>query len=191
MQDILLVTNTDSSEGFIKELLMNTSYGKIFTAYNYSDATHLLEVHKFDLVIINAPMRMELGDRLAKYAAQRTTTTILFIARESTHVQTKNQLTHFGVLCIKKPVAVKPFGQLIKIVENTRTKINAMERDHIEVLSVIDEIRAIDAAKWHLIADFNISESQSTRAVDSYSYENQITRLEAAEAILNGAIKQI
>ena len=64
----------------IKELLMNTSYGKIYSAFNYSDATNLLDVHEFDLVIINAPMRTELGDRLAKYAAQRTTTSIMFIA---------------------------------------------------------------------------------------------------------------
>ena len=54
MQDILLVTNTDASEGFIKELLMNSTYSRILNAYNFSDATNLLDVNRFDLVIINA-----------------------------------------------------------------------------------------------------------------------------------------
>ncbi|MDH8678285.1 hypothetical protein QE109_09010 [Fusibacter bizertensis] len=191
MQDILLITNTDSSEGFIKELLMNTSYGKIFSAFNYSDATNLLDVHEFDLVIINAPMRTELGDRLAKYAAQRTTTSIMFIARESTYLQTKELLTNFGVLCIKKPVVVKPFQNLLKCIETTRTKIHAMEKDHIEVLPMMDEIRTIDAAKWYLISKFNISESQSARTIDSFSVERELSRYAAAESILQGAIKEL
>lgn len=191
MQDILLITNTDSSEGFIKELLMNTSYGKIFSAFNYSDATNLLEVHEFDLVIINAPMRTELGDRLAKYAAQRTTTSIMFIARESTYHQTRDLLTNFGVLCIQKPVIVKPFQQLLKSIETTRSKILAMKKDHIDVLPMMDEIRTIDAAKWYLIYKFNISESQATRTIDTYSVDCQITRYESAEKILQGAITEI
>lgn len=191
MQDILLVTNTDSSEGFIKELLMNTSYGKIFSAFNYSDATNLLDVHEFDLVIINAPMRTELGDRLAKYAAQRTTTSILFIARESTYHQTRDLLTNFGVLCIKKPVAVKPFQQLLKTIETTRGKISAMKKDHIDILPLMDEIRTIDAAKWYLISKFNISDSQATRTIDSYSVESQVTRCVSAELILKGEITEL
>ena len=144
MQDILLVTNTDASESFIKELLMSASYGRIFNAYDQSDGTHLLDVHKFDMVLINAPMRYELGDRLARYAAQRTTTSILFIARETSYLQTKDVLTKFGILCVKKPVQVKPFQQLIKVVESTVSRIAKMEAEGFDVKSIIDELRLID-----------------------------------------------
>ena len=191
MQDILLVTNTDASEGFIKELLMSASYGRIYNAYDQSDGTHLLDVHKFDMVLINAPMRYELGDRLARYAAQRTTTSVLFIARETSYLQTRDILTKFGILCVKKPVQVKPFQQLIKLVESTGVRIAKMEAEGIDVKAVIDEIRLIDAAKWHLIAKFNISEAQASRIYESYVSEFGFSRLDTAERILDGAISEI
>jgi len=191
MQDILLVTNTDASESFIKELLMSASYGRIYNAYDQSDGTHLLDVHKFDMVLINAPMRYELGDRLARYAAQRTVTSILFIARETSYLQTKAVLTKFGILCVKKPVQVKPFQQLIKLVESTGARIAKMESEGIDVKMIIDEIRLIDAAKWHLICTFNIGDSQASRLYESYVSENNLSRLTAAEKILDGAITEI
>lgn len=191
MQDILLVTNTDASESFIKELLMSTSYGRIYNAFDHSDSTNLLDVHKFDMVLINAPMRYELGDRLARYAAQRTVTSILFIARETTYLQTKDMLTKFGILCVKKPVQVKPFQQLMKLVESTGTRLAKMESEGIDSKLIIDEIRLIDAAKWHLICAFNISESQASRVYESYVTENNLNRFVAAEKILDGAITEI
>jgi len=191
VQDILLITNTDSSEGFIKELLMNASYGKIWTAYNYSDGTNLLDVHPFDLVIINAPMRDELGDRLARYAAQRTLTSILFIARESIFALNHDTLTKFGVLCIKKPVAVKPFQQLIKVVESTCTQITKSTLSTSELRSQIDEIRLIDASKWHLISTFNISEAQATRTFEQFALDRKVDRLTAADLVLLGGISSL
>ncbi len=191
MKDILLVSNTEASESFIKELLMSASYGRIFNAYDQSDGTHLLDVHKFDMVLINAPMRYELGDRLARYAAQRTTTSILFIARETSYLQSKDVLTKFGILCVKKPVEVKPFQQLIKLVESTCARIAKLEAEGSDVKSMIDEIRLIDTAKWHLIRLFKISDSQASRLYESYVSENNLSRLNAAERILDGAISQI
>jgi len=143
------------------------------------------------MVLINAPMRYELGDRLARYAAQRTTTSILFIARETSYLQTKDVLTKFGILCVKKPVQVKPFQQLIKIVESTVSRIAKMEAEGFDVKSIIDELRLIDAAKWHLINTFNISDSQSSRVYESYVTENNYSRLYAAERILEGAIMEL
>lgn len=191
MQDILLITNTDSSEGFIKELLMNASYNKIWTAYNYSDGTNLLDVHPFDLVIINAPMRDELGDRLAKYAAHRTYTSILFIARETVYAMNHDMLTKFGILCVKKPVAVKPFQQLLKVVESTCVQVSKLEKHKVECRERIDEIRLVDAAKWHLISQFNISESQATRTFELFAIDRKVSRLTAADLILLGGISAL
>ena len=191
VQDILLITNTDSSEGFIKELLMNASYGKIWTAYNYSDGTNLLDVHPFDLVIINAPMRDELGDRLAKYAAQRTHTSIFFIARETMFAMNHDILTKFGILCIKKPVAVKPFQQLIKVVETTCAQVAKMDKENKDNRERIDELRLIDAAKWHLISQFNISESQATRTFEQFAIDRKVSRLTAADLVLLGGISAL
>lgn len=187
MQDILLVTNTDASEGFIKELLMNTTYSRMLNAYNFSDATNLLDVNRFDLVIINAPMRHELGDRLAKYAAQRTTSSILFIARESTYDQTLEIMHSFGVLSVKKPVPVKPFSQLLKLVENSSKRVAKLYEDGTEVLNIIDQLRTVDVAKWFLIQKFGITESQAHRIVEKYAMDHQLHKYIAAEKIVQGA----
>jgi len=189
MQDILLITHTDTSENFIKELLMSTTYGKLYNAYDLSEGTHLLDVHNFDLVLINAPMRYELGDRLARYAAQRTTCSIMFVARETSYQQTKDVLTKFGILCVKKPVQVKPFQQLMKCIDLTRSQLLKMTANGIDIKSIIDEIRLIDTAKWHLIQTFNISEIQASRLYESFVSENNLELYEAAERILEGAIQ--
>lgn len=191
MQDILLVTNTDASEGFIKELLMNTTYTRMLNAYNFSDATNLLDVNRFDLVIINAPMRHELGDRLAKYAAQRTTSSILFIARESTYDQTLEIMHSFGVLSVKKPVPVKPFSQLLKLVENSSNRVAKFYSEGTEVLNIIDQLRTVDVAKWFLIQKFNITESQAHRIVEKYAMDHQLPKHIAAEKIVQGAEVEI
>lgn len=191
MQDILLVTNTDASEGFIKELLMNTTYSRILMAYNFSDATNLLDVNRFDLVIINAPMRHELGDRLAKYAAQRTTSSILFIARESTYDQTLEIMHSFGVLAVKKPVPVKPFSQLLKLIENSSKRVAKLYSEGTEVLNIIDQLRTVDVAKWFLIQKYSISESQAHRIVEKYAMDHQLPKNTAAEKIVQGAVIEI
>lgn len=190
MQDLLLLTNTDSSEGFIKELFMNATYGRILNAYNHNDGAHLLDVHPFDLVLINAPLRAELGDRFAKYAALHTKTMVLFIARESTYQLHYDTLSKLGVICVKKPVVVKPFQQLIKILESSCHRLNQL-KDSVDTGALIEEIRLVESAKWHLINLFNISESQSGRIIDQYAFDNGLNKTDSALRILDGAIKTL
>ncbi len=189
MKDILLITNNDSSEGFIKELLMNISYNKLFNVYNYSDGADLLNLHPFDLVMLNAPMRTELGDRLAKHAALHSTASVMFIARETTYKQCHDSLSKLGILCVKKPVVVKPFQQLMKMLEATTQRIEAVSRKGEMSMTVLDEIRMTDVAKWHLISRFNISESQAARLFDQYVEENGLNPVSAAENVVDGAIQ--
>lgn len=190
MQDLLLLTNTDSSEGFIKELFMNATYGRILNAYNHNDGAHLLEVHPFDIVLINAPLRMELGDRFAKYAALHTNTMVLFIARESTYQLHYEALSKLGVICVKKPVVVKPFQQLLKMLEISCQRLNQINKLP-DSSPLIEELRLVDAAKWHLINQFSISESQAGRIVDQYAFANALSKTVSATHILEGAISTL
>lgn len=191
MQDILLITNNDSSEGFIKELLMNAKYNKLFHVYNYSDGTNLLNLHPFDLVMVNAPMRTELGDRLARHAALHSSATVMFIARETTFNQCHDILSKLGIICVKKPVVVKPFQQLMKMLEGTAGRIGELSIKGGPSSAIIEEIRMTNVAKWHLISRFNISESQASRLFEHYMSENGLTVVSAAERIVDGAISSV
>lgn len=191
MRDILLITNTDSSEGFIKELLMNSKYNKIFNTYNYSDAANLIDVHPFDLIIINAPMRTELGDRLAKHAAMKSTAQVMFIARETTYNQSHDALSKVGVICVKKPVVVKPFQQLMKMLEATAIRINASAAHGDASMAAMDDFRMTEVAKWHLISRFNISESQASRVFEDFIISSGLPLIDAAEQVIDGAITEI
>lgn len=191
MQDILLITNNDSSEGFIKELLMNAKYNKLFHVYNYSDGTNLLNLHPFDLVMVNAPMRTELGDRLAKHAALHSSATVMFIARETTFNQCHDTLSKLGIICVKKPVVVKPFQQLMKMLEGTAALIGDLSQKSDLSATVTEEIRMTNVAKWHLISRFNISESQASRLFEQFTADNGLTVVGAAERIVEGAITSV
>ena len=175
MKDVLLLTNNDSSEGFIKELLMRASYGKLYIAYNYADGAYLTEIHPFDLIIVNAPLRTEVGDRFAKYAALHTSAEVLFISRDALYNQHLDYLTNLGILCLKKPVVVKPFQQLIKIIEASVSKSDVMQR-------------SINVAKWHLISSYNLTEPQAQRMLEQYALDESTDIFKAAEAALDGKI---
>ncbi|HAS73089.1 MAG TPA: hypothetical protein DCS67_02985 [Clostridiales bacterium UBA8960] len=190
MKDILLITNTDSSEGFIKELLMNAKYNKIYNAYNYSDGVNLVEVHPFDLVMINAPMRTELGDRLAKHAAMKSTAMVMFIARETTFNQSHDALSKLGVICVKKPVVVKPFQQLIKMLETTAIRTRSLAAGGGVSMNEMDDIRMTEVAKWHLISRFNMSESQASRVFEQFILDSGLSRVYASEQVIDGAINE-
>ena len=176
MKDVLLLTNNDASEGFVKELLMSASYGKLYIAYNYSDGVYLSEVHPFDLIIINAPLRTEVGDRFAKYVALHTTAEVLFISREALYNQHHEHLSKLGILCIKKPVVVKPFHQLIKIIEASATMPDSAQRP-------------INVAKWHLISTYNITEPTAQRMLEQFAIDHEMDLYMAAEAALAGKIE--
>lgn len=176
MKDVLLLTNNDASEGFVKELLMSASYGKLYIAYNYSDGVYLSEVHPFDLIIINAPLRTEVGDRFAKYVALHTTAEVLFISRDALYNQHHDHLSKLGILCIKKPVVVKPFLQLIKIIETSATTPDSIQRP-------------INVAKWHLISEYNLTEPTAQRMLEQFALDHDTDLFVAAEAALAGKIE--
>ena len=97
----------------------------------------------------------------------------------------------FGVLSVKKPVPVKPFSQLIKLIENSSKRVAKLYSEGTEVLNIIDQLRTVDVAKWFLIQKYSITESQAHRIVEKYAMDHQLPKNTAAEKIVQGAVIEI
>ena len=119
----------------------------------------------FDLVIINAPLRMNLEiwqDRLL----ERITQVILVVANEyfdAVSAVCEND----GVLTVAKPINKAILWSALKLARAASLRLKRMQAENSTLKQKIEDIRRINRAKCLLISYLNMSEQEAHRYIEN------------------------
>ena len=138
----------------------------------------------FDLVIINAPLRDESGESMARHIADKGLSQVILVVKSEYFDAVSAVTEENGVLTIAKPINRAVFWSVLKLARSAQNRLSRMREENSKLKQKIEDIRIIDRAKCILISYLNLSEQEAHRHIEKQAMDMRLTKREIAEGIL-------
>jgi len=184
MESALIVSTTQKSIDFFTEMLNAASIGQIVTVHSCGEARRLFLERDFDLVIINAPLRDESGESLARYIASKGMSQVILVVKSEYFEDVSAHTEEEGVLTVAKPINKSIFWATLKLAKSANARLKRMQAENSKLKQKIEDIRIIDRAKCLLISYLKLSEQEAHRFLEKQAMDMRVTKRAVAEGIL-------
>ncbi len=184
MSSALLVSALQKSTDEITALLRSFSIERIIPAQSAQQARRLFTAQDFDLIIINAPLGDESGERLSIDMSQEGFSQVILIVKADFYDAVCDKVEEDGVIVISKPINKNILWGALKLAKATQNRIQKMKKANAKLTQRIDDIRIIDRAKCLLISNFGMDENQAHKHIEKQAMDRRMTKREVANSIL-------
>ena len=184
MDNALIVSSTDKGTVYFTELLNAASVKQIADLESAGEARRLLLSRDFDLVIINAPLRDESGESLARHIASKYSSQAILVVESGFFDAVSSICEGEGILTVSKPVNRAIFWSALKLAGAAQSRLKRIQAENVKLKQRIEDIRIIDRAKFLLISYHNMSESKAHRYIEKQAMDMRSTKRQVAEEIL-------
>ena len=184
LYSVLVVSAPGKSAAAISALLPESDYEPVRYAGSAAAARQELSVRSYDLVLINGPLPDETGARLAAdLCAEKGTVPLLLVpadlfAEIGTRMQTQ------GVFTLSKPTSSMMLSQALRWMAAARERLRRTEKKTATIEEKMEEIRLVNRAKWLLIEQLKMTESDAHRYIEKQAMDRCISRREIALGII-------
>lgn len=184
IEHALIISNTENSIAYFTEMLNAASCGNIVTLHSCTEARRHLLDYEFDLVIINAPLRDETGEDLAREIASRGSSQVILVVKSEYFDAVSAVCEGDGVLTVAKPINKTVFWSTLKLVRAAQSRIVRMQTENSKLKQKIEDIRVIDRAKCLLISYLNMTEQEAHRYIEKQAMDMRLGKRAIAQEIL-------
>lgn len=181
---VLIVSGSEKGLDFIGKVLPMELFYPTVSLTNSSEAKRLLVEQDFDIVIINTPLKDEMGVQLAIEIAERNSTSIMMICKADSFDQIAYRVEDYGVFCIPKPLSKERLLQTMRLMTATCVRLERAKREKDSMKSKLDEIRIVNRAKWALIENEDMSEADAHRYIEKQAMDKCLPKRIVAEEII-------
>lgn len=182
---VLIVSDTEKFTSSLSSLLPENTFDPIVRVSDAAMAKRAMLEREFDVVLINGTRA---DDRAAKLAidvcSERNSVALLFVRREL-YAEIYAKVTDFGVLTLPLPSSPQMVTQALDWVRATRERMRKYEKTAYTVQQKMEEIRAVNRAKWLLIDVLKMTESDAHRYIEKQAMDRCVSKLEVAKGIIN------
>ena len=186
MEKILVVSsNKNAAEALVNFLrdsfrctpkLVESAY----QAKNVFDADSTLE-----LAVINSPLMDESGFELAEYIIENTTANCIFMIKEEQTEKIAGRAEKAGIIIVGKPFSRTLLYQLVKTIDIAVNRSLKLYDENRRLEQKIEEIQAIDKAKFMLMQYKGMTEDEAHAYLEQYAMNKRKKKSIAALAIID------
>ncbi|MCR5432657.1 MAG: ANTAR domain-containing protein [Lachnospiraceae bacterium] len=181
---VLIVSATEKINTALNSLLPEVRYAPVRTVSSISAAGRLFAEQNFDYVIVNSPLPDDAGVRFAiDTLASKGTVTLLLVRNEIYNDIFEKAAPH-GVFVLAKPIGRPMLVMALDWMASMRERMRRMEKKTLSVEEKMEEIRAVNRAKWLLIRELSMDEPAAHRYIEKQAMDRCVTRLEVANEII-------
>ena len=184
MESVLIVSDADKGAAYFADLLSKASVAQVVSLQSCGQARRLLVERDFDLVIVNAPLRDESGEALARDIAGKGVSQVMLVVRSELFDAVSAVSEEAGVLTISKPINKTVFWSAFMFAKAAGNRIKRMQAENDRLKQKIEDIRIVDRAKCILISHMNMSEQEAHRYIEKQAMDMRSTKRVIAEGIL-------
>lgn len=185
---VLIVSPSGKLREILAPLLPPGEYDPICTARSAAEAKRLLLQRDFDLILINSPLPDGPGIELAEDLCRETEAGVLLLVRAEVCAEVTAQVQKYGVMILPKPSGRALAEWAVQALCAVRERLRQKSSRQATVEEKIQELRLIDRAKWILIENRHMTESEAHKALERMAMERRITKSQAAqEVVSNGS----
>ncbi len=181
---VLLVSSSEKLTASLSALLPEGLFSPVTVKTDVSGARRFLAENTVDIVIISAPLPDDFGTRLALDVCADSTAGVLLLVKAEQFSDVSARVSPFGILTLSKPTAPQLFSQSLLLLCGTRERLRRMEQKTASLEEKMEEIRLVNRAKWLLIEQLKMTESEAHRYIEKQAMDRCVTRRAIAENIL-------
>ena len=182
---VLIVSVSAKFDEAVRALLPPTDYWPVVTARSAGEARRRMLEETFDLVLIQTPLRDEFGSRLAADICESSGAGVLLLVKKELYDDVYAKVMEQGVMVLPVPASAQTVAQTLRILCAARERMRRMEEKQASVEEKIEEIRLVNRAKWLLIEQLQMTETDAHRYIEKQSMDLRISRRAVAENIIN------
>ena len=184
MESAVIVTSSEKSTAYFTEVLNAASLTHITAAKSCGEARRVFLERDFDLIIINAPLRDESGEELARHIASKGAAQVILVVAGEHYDAVSAVCENDGILTISKPVSRAVFWSALMLARASQNRIMRMQSENRKLQQKIEDIRIADRAKSVLISCLNMSEQEAHRYIEKQAMDMRLSKRAVAEEIL-------
>lgn len=184
LESALILSCSEKSIAFFTEVLNAASCNQIITLSTCGETRRLLLERDFDIVIINAPLPDESGERLARHVASKGVAQPILVVKSELYDEVSSVCENDGVLTVAKPMNKTIFWSVLKVAIAAQNRMKRFQTENSKLSKKIEDIRIIDRAKCLLISYLGLSEQEAHRHIEKQAMDMRLSRREVAEGIL-------
>lgn len=182
---VLVVSTAQKFNEVLAPMLPGSEYYPVCFVTNIAAARRELLNKSYDFVVINTPLPDDFGTRFAVEACSKSGTVALILARSDVFDEVDAKVSSQGVFTLQKPTSVPALQQSLKWMTTARERLRRMEEKATSIEEKMEEIRLVNRAKWLLIENLKMTESEAHRHIEKQSMDRCITKREIALGIIN------
>ena len=95
------------------------------------------------------------------------------------------RVSPYGVLTLSKPTTAQMITQSLVLLCGTRERLRRMEQKTASIEEKMEEIRLVNRAKWLLIEQLRMTESEAHRYIEKQAMDRCVTKRSIAENIIS------
>ena len=187
---VLEVSASEKFNGVFAQILSGSRFASVKIAAGCQQAKRLLDAREFDLIIINAPLPDEFGDRFAADAAARTQAAVLLMTRPELYDELLAKMAPQGVFMLSKQTSSAMIRQALDWMITAREMKRGAEKKTLKLSDKMDEIRLVNRAKLLLIEKEAMSEEEAHHWIERSAMNRCVTRRVIADEIIEKYNKQ-
>lgn len=180
---VLVAGANDKTFALLQTLLPGSSYDPPLRAGSAGEAKRMALDYAVDIAILNAPMRDEFGTQLALNLARDNVGVLLLVPGESFD-GVRDQVEDEGVMALAKPLTRQTLEMGLHMITALRGKLLQMDRRNRALQEKMTDIRTINRAKWLLIEQLRMTESEAHYYIERQAMDTRLSRREVAESII-------
>lgn len=181
---VLVVSASEKFNQALPELFPVTTYSPVNVVYSVSTAKRALSERDFDFVIVNSPLPDENGVRFSAETIDSYNTVVLFLSKVEGYEDAYDKLVSHGVFLLQKPLSKPLFQAAAGWLISARERIRKTEKKTLSIEEKMNEIRAVNRAKWLLISELGMSEPDAHRYVEKQAMDRCVSKLQVALEII-------
>ena len=180
---VLVAGANDKTFALLQTLLPGSSYDLPLRAGSAGEDKRMALDYAVDIAILNAPMRDEFGTQLALNLARDNVGVLLLVPGESFD-GVRDQVEDEGVMALAKPLTRQTLEMGLHMITALRGKLLQMDRRNRALQEKMTDIRTINRAKWLLIEQLRMTESEAHYYIERQAMDTRLSRREVAENII-------
>ncbi len=184
IETALIISSIEKGSAFVSDTLKDFSVERIVTVGSGSEARRMLHNQDFDLVVINAPLKDESGEKLSVHIANEYKSTVILIVKNEHYEDISRNVEDYGVITIAKPINKSMFWFSLKLARAAHRRMSKMQKENQKLVQKIEDIRIVDRAKHVLLSYLSMSEQEAHKYIEKQAMDTRSTRRAVAEGIL-------
>lgn len=184
MEKVLIVTDKEkNAEYFIFMLKIVGVYKSVYVK-TCKQAREMLLNEVFDLVLIDSPLKDELGKNLAIDTSKNSLTQVLLCLLPETMEKITNEVKDYPIITLEKPFQKDILLNNLNFIYKSNIKLKKMYLENQKLSKKIEDIKIIDRAKYLLITYLKMSEQEAHKYIEKEAMNTRLSKIEVAINIL-------